>query len=507
MSKPPRILDPSGKPLPADGDSDDDEGLSPAVRALIENRLNSATDGLRERNQADLKDLAREYSRKWRWMTIVSAVLILSGILYVPTQIKTWVNTQVDNKLTEPMIKESANRVIADRMEIYVEDHLKPLRNQAKSLEESLTNTRKDIATKQGDLERQQNDLSSRLKTSGNEIATKQSDLEHQQDDLSSRLKITQKDIATKQGDLERQQDDLSIRLKISELAIAAKAGSRKAFSELTRLAKTEARPADYISASLRETELFFDADRSQLAFPILVLASTLQDPGYSVDELVAEMRLNPAHAEASINSISKLKSKACVRELCNYVANTEDLRGAARATRALNEIVTQDFRPLEFEKVANWWATNSTDVAYQGLYDNYVAVISEIWKGQVTKQMAQDFVTKLSVTCHSDPDALHARCLKAGLQLMIGSQQEADSMFSEVDKKNSNYRWLFVWRAAEQIQKSDLKSAIDLINKAFSVAPDPQITATIDRWEIFLPIRGNNEIHWPKINGEEDRK
>lgn len=454
MSESRKLYDHVGNPL-GQGDDPPESSLPAGVQALIETRINSAIADVREHNRDDLQDLARDHARKWRYLALVSVAfgIISSSVavittFYAPQQIRIWISSQVDKKLTEPMIRESADRVIADKMSAYVDERLQPLREKADSLVESVDNVRKDVGNKQ--------------------------------------------------VELERQQEELSKQLKIRELAVAAKAGSRSSYNALLELTKDHAEPRDLLNASLKEIELFFDADRSQLLFPTLVKASTMKDPGFSVDEVVHILRGSPQLVEAAINTLSNLKDKACVKELCAFVEKTDNLRAAARATRALQVITGDQFRPLEFDKVGRWCTDTSSNPVYSGSYDGYLSVAQHMNHGAILPWQLDDFIKQLTVTCESDPDALHSRCLKAGFFLMLDRPEDAKLIFDEVKKKNSKYRWLLVWEAAERIKAGDRVEAVKLINQAFSVSADDEIEQTINYWNIFRPIRGDENILWP---------
>lgn len=210
------------------------------------------------------------------------------------------------------------------------------------------------------------------------------------------------KDIESQQLEIKNKQDKLSNQLKITELSIDAKAGSRESYNSLLSMAKNETEHTNLLKASLKEIELFFDADRGQLLFPILVKKSTMKAPGYSVDEVVHILRTEPDLTEPAINVLSNLKSKASVKELCVFIEKTDNLRAAARATRALEEITGERFRPLEFEKVTNWWTENSANKIYSGSYDGYLSVVQDMWRGPIDPQRLERFVKQLTVTCES---------------------------------------------------------------------------------------------------------
>lgn len=133
MEKDPIIFDHTGSPTKKEEDNADAH-LPPGVQALIEVRLNTAIDKLRELNRADLKDLARKSKKPWQAWTAVWFVtsLILAFLMwwYTPK----FIEDKVDAKLTLPAIEESADRIIEGKVATFIDDKLKPLNEQAVAL-------------------------------------------------------------------------------------------------------------------------------------------------------------------------------------------------------------------------------------------------------------------------------------------------------------------------------------------------------------------------------------
>jgi len=456
MEKKKRILDQSGQPIP----SNEDEGennLPPGVQALIETRINSAIDDLREHNRDDLKDLARDHARKWRYLALFSSVIAIITIFYAPYQIITWIGEQVDRKLTEPMLQKSADRLIDSKMVTYVSDKMTPLNQQATKLKTAIEDMNESIAEKQTMLEDQQKKLYGQL--------------------------------------------------HIQELAISAKAGSRQAYTALLEIKGKEVDRSDLLTASLKEIELFYDADRYELFFPGVAKTETFKDPGYAADEVIFILRNNPKLVEAAINTLSKLKSEASIAELCRIVNSSQDLRAATRATRAIEIITGEKIRPLEFDKVQNWWQKNKDNKAYFGDYDGYCQVVKKMWQRPVTNNSLSQFIGTLNRTIASDGKALHSMCLKAGFLVMIGEIDQAKDLLDEVRKIKSDYYWLYVWEAALKIKQGDLDSAIKSVNSAFEKSPTSDVENTLRFWKIFEPIKDNQKVSWPSKEKQDPQQ
>ena len=133
------ILNHTGEPVkPVKKEKENADSNFPTdVQALIDTRLNTAIDEIRERNQYDLKDLAKEYSKKWRTCAFISTGIIIISFFVAPQQIIKWIGDQVDKKLTEPMIRESADRMIESKMGTFIDKKMKPLNEQTNALEKA----------------------------------------------------------------------------------------------------------------------------------------------------------------------------------------------------------------------------------------------------------------------------------------------------------------------------------------------------------------------------------
>ncbi len=104
------ILDAHGNPT-GTGEVQQEQNLSLGVQALIEARVEAGISSMREHNRDDLQDLAREQTRKWRWVAwaaiaygFISTAINAFLVFYAPKDAIKWIGEQVDRKLTEPML-------------------------------------------------------------------------------------------------------------------------------------------------------------------------------------------------------------------------------------------------------------------------------------------------------------------------------------------------------------------------------------------------------------------
>jgi len=447
MEKKTNLFDHLGQPI-ASTNSEDDYNLPVATQAFIETRINSALDDLREQNRRDLGELSKEHAKKWRSLAIISTIITIIVTLYAPNKIITWMGNQIDKKLTEPMLINSADRLIDTKMNKYVSDKFEPLKQDAS--------------------------------------------------ELKSTINIINEKIKEKQALLEIGQIDILEKLYIQELGIASKAGSKSAYLELIQKNDNPAKNKDLITATIKEIELFYDADRGRFSYPVLVKKETMEDPGFTVDEVVFSLRNNENLAEAAINTLSKLKSKATISELCKIVLSSNDLRAVTRAIRAIEIITEVKIQPLEFEKVRIWWEQNKDKKQFLGNYDGYCEVRSKMNQNIISQSDLDTFIESLSGTINSDSMALHSKCLKAGFLIIRNKINNAKLILDEVKKIKSDYYWYYVWEATLKIKEGDLEEAVSSVNLALKKSPTSDVVKTIKMWKIFNPIIENSKITWP---------
>ncbi|MFA7369879.1 MAG: hypothetical protein WC334_09565 [Kiritimatiellales bacterium] len=430
-----------------------DEKISLLAQTIIETRLNAAIADLRENNHRDARQLSREYANKWKYLAIVTSVITLFTFFFAPQQIVEWIGKGIDHKLTEPMLQKSADELLKTKMATYVSDKLIPLTDQAQ--------------------------------------------------ELSSQIGQMETGIANKQKDIEEEQSKLAEQLKIHELSVAAKAGSREAWVNLKKLQIDDTSAKNLQSASIKEVEFFYYADRYAPVYRVAVNHNTTRrDVGSSTEELMSELRYaGDDTAEAIINTLARRKNAANVSTLVEKLNSTKSLRVAARITRALSEITGEGFEALDFERVDQWWESNETNAAYCGDYSGYFSACPlNLLSGYTPKKDALiALIAGLDRTIATDPQAWHARCLKAGFLLILDRDDEARALLNEIGKSKNDYYWYLAWDAAAKIKAGETDAAINQINQA--LLQESSIFFALVDWDIFKPVRNNPniKIKWPK--------
>ncbi len=293
--------------------------------------------------------LREEFTSKQRYVkvTAVSVVIAIVGWLYGPSEVKNWTRQFVAEHMNKPMLLDAADEAIRTKMADYVEERINPLRDQAK-------------------------DLSSSIITKSSELMDKQALLEKQ--------------------------------LHIQQLAISSKTGSRKDYEELKSLANSE------ISAkvAIKDVEQFYDVDRGLLSYRVLADGISMQDPGYSVDEVVLIFVTSPNRREYSVNTLSIFRRKTCVAILCESLKTEQDLHVIARVTRILEIITGNKLQPLDLQSALAWWDNHSQDPEYKNPYVNLIAANSlfDYYHFNPPAPIIESIIQKLDSTIIADPEA-----------------------------------------------------------------------------------------------------
>jgi hypothetical protein len=453
-SKKSQFFDEYGNPINPKTDSIDDVNLPPGVQALIETRLNGAVDRLRELNQADLKVLLTEQSKKWRHVALISSVFGLAGVVWgffswfvAPQQIKEWVREFVQQRMTEPQLRQAADEAIRSRMAAYVDDKVRPLETRA--------------------------------------------------DRISSQIETMSSDLAAKQAQLVTNQATMRRQLSVQELALSARTGGLVEYKELERLAAEQSDVKNQATVALREINWYFELDRASLVTVTLVDPISRANPGYSVEEAVAVLYGSDAgNRQAAANFLHDQNRKNTVQDLCEVLAEEKDLIVIARITRTLEKITGNRFAPLGRDGVLTWWSKHSGDAEYQSPYRPYLKAKDIVWEPALSMNRVDEAIRLLEETETKEPDALHSKCVHATLLIMKGQLHEAESKFQDVEKKDKDFRWLNFWRPVLFLAQTNETMAVTSLNKAMERSPmlEPFVRAIIP----YQPMLTNTNIVWP---------
>jgi hypothetical protein len=453
-SKKNQIVDEHGNPINPKTDSIEDLNLQPGVQALIETRLNGAVDRLREVNQTDLKVLSTEQSRKWRYVALISSIFGLAGVLWgffswfiAPQQIRGWVREFVQQRMTEPQLRQAADDAIRSKMAAYVDDKIQPLAARA--------------------------------------------------DAISTRIETMSVDLAAQQAQLMSNQATMSRQLSVQELALSARTGGWEEFEMLKRLASVRSDVQNQASVALKEINWYFELDRASLVTITLVDPITRANPGYSVEEAVAMLRGPSAeNRQAAVNFLHDQNRKNTVQDLCEAFAEEKNLIVIARTTRALEKITGNRFSALDRDGVLAWWSKHSADTEFQSPYRAYLKVKDVIWEPRLSMDKADEAIRLFEETEAKEPDALHSRCMHATLLILKGQLHDAESKFKEVEKKDKDFRWLNFLRPMLFLAQTNEAAAITSLNKAMERSP---ILENLARGIVqYQPLLTNTNIVWP---------
>jgi hypothetical protein len=214
----------------------------------------------------------------------------------------------------------------------------------------------------------------------------------------------------------------------IHEQATAAKAGDLDAYNKVLAAAASLSPINATAKAELREIEMCYDMDAAQLLTSRWADTVSGEDPGFSLDELVVELHRHsrPNDREAIVDTISgkgstlKPEHMGIIGELCAQLSSEKNLRVRVRMIHALNVLLKQQFRPLDFEKVTKWWKLHSAEPRYKSPYGPLIEETS------TRNPSLQDALNLLRSTLSRDPEAIYARCLGAEILIQQGRLEEA---------------------------------------------------------------------------------
>ncbi|MBM4056405.1 MAG: hypothetical protein FJ264_17395 [Planctomycetes bacterium] len=287
--------------------------------------------------------------------------------------------------------------------------------------------------------------------------------------------------------------------LKIQQLTTAAKAGSRRDYEELNEISTKDPRIQTYTKAALNDIFFYFDAERNIGGRTLgdLIARKPIE---CSVDEVIdIYHNADPSLGlrESAINTLAKLKKDTAVQEICDSIYKEQNLRVIARMIRALSILTDEYFETLDINKVKTWWGKNPNKEKYKSCYKEYLEALAYIRKkSSLSDEESKYVISLLEKTIEMDPDALHARCLRAAYLANIGKYDDAEIELKEVEKRNNNYRWLYYFQAELFVWRKNYDKAIESLNQAMSISPS--IENNVKNALIFKDLVKDPQIKWP---------
>ena len=414
-----------------------DLNLPPGVQALVETRINAAIEQLREDNRDELKKLIEKHTRKWQAAAALLFVLNLASWFIAPHQIRKWAKDYVQQRMTAPELKRAADAAISSQMGDYVRSQLDPLRE----------------------------------------------------------------DISQKQDQLSAAQAAITRQVRIQQLAIAAKAGGLSEYEDLKQAADSQSQDTSAAKATLKEVELYYDADRAQLSYRALVDSVSHQDPGWSYEEMLMKLESHdPSYREAATNVIAQIggsnKSQGIVEDLVDALKKEANLRVIARITRAITLITKVEFKPLDRQAIFDWWQLHDKDPAYQSPYGGFRKALPLLDSADSAEEKRK-VISSLDETIKNDPNAVYTRALKLRYLIAFGDFGAADNEVTEIEKHQGDFRWALLWKSLLLYGETKPDEAVTAINTAFNRSPELAEFAKGD--PAFAGLLQNPKIVWPK--------
>ena len=186
------------------------------------------------------------------------------------------------------------------------------------------------------------------------------------------------KDIKLKQGRLESEQANLIEQMEAQKLAASARSGNLSDYRNLESLAKQASLVQPIAKALLRDVNLYYGLEFKQLTYPRVVDRISKTDPGFSIEELLQIIKNEPNLREAAINSVADKNRKSSVAFLVKTLESEQDLRVISRIIRAISQITSNEFEPLDMAAVNAWWDLNKSNVEYEGHFAAYIDAVED---------------------------------------------------------------------------------------------------------------------------------
>jgi len=421
------------------------------VQDLIDKRLDKAENRLR--------DYTIEKWKIWSYIAATFSVFLsvfvgVGGYQYI----KNTVRNLVEDKMTVPALIKATEETISKKMPEFVE-------NKFKSLEEKT-------------------------------------------EKLSDYIETTRGEIREKQSSLESVQELLKEQLNIQQSVAEAKIGNRGKYEELKKIPETKPEYKKYVDAALRDIEFYFDALMQQIKAPKMKDNISFEDPGFSVEEVINEYRNSKVESDTRESAIITLIDLYCqgkakenvVQELCESVDVEQNLRVTARTMLLLSNITKKSFRSLEIDTVRGWWELNKNETKYQSAYKQYFKYLEYFYTLGFNKDNIEQVTGLLDKTIKLEPDALHARCLRGYMMIVLGKYDKAEEEFKEVEVRCKDYRWLLLYKSLLFACKNEMVKAVDLLNQALAKSPSikAQAKTCAEIFPKYKEVTENENVKWP---------
>lgn len=208
----------------------------------------------------------------------------------------------------------------------------------------------------------------------------------------------------------------------------------------------------------------------------------------------------DPKQREGAVNTISRIegyeKSKGIVEELISQLERERNLRVIARISRALTVITKEEFKPLDKTGILNWWTIHKSDQQYKSPYLGFKKAWPFLMKTDDTKDIPS-MISALDETLAVDPDAVYTRVLKGRCLTLSDKLDDAEKEFAEAEKRQTNFRWLLLWRSSVLFKRGKSDDAVASINACF--VRSPGLATFAKTLPDYTELLRNPKIVWPK--------
>jgi hypothetical protein len=339
------ILDGSGQPIPPE-DNGIGDSLPPGVQALIEVRLNSALDILRENNRVELKRLADQWGGNWKKLALTSSAINVILLFVAPA----WIGKQIDEKLTEPMVRDRAERVIQDKMATFVSKRLDPVSQQASQLKVAIDEMTATIATRQMTVEDQQKKLSSQFDT------------------FTARAEESRSALAKSVTDADLAIKELKAQTQLSNTVFAAQNDDRQAYDQLWVWSEDSSYPQQKAALQAALTILKqHDPPIFKSGFGV-PWTEGIDPQKLTLAEIQRGFSASPPQVRVGIvEFVWEKRTDMSKRERLQFLADAlgtdESLQVVEYAGRSFAIGTGDKFKPLAIRQHLKWWEENKDSI------------------------------------------------------------------------------------------------------------------------------------------------
>jgi hypothetical protein len=272
------ILGPDGNPL----SPQNPESLPLVIEAIVESKVNTALDRIREDNRQYQRDATiRGWIKFASWSLVGFGFFVLID-LYGPDKVEEWTEKYVKENMNQPMLTRSADNIMRDRMAQYIDGKLSEVTTRVGILDQNLKDYESNIQQ-----------ISKEFHNIANSVTEKLNDIEV---DLSEKIIIAQDKLQDLSDQIIRASNVLeSLKLEQEFLSLVSRAEINEydAFLELIRISNDNNNFSKQAAIVLSSIQRRLEADRANMVelIPAEQLSDYTYKGSFTNDEIYEQMK------------------------------------------------------------------------------------------------------------------------------------------------------------------------------------------------------------------------